>query len=86
MQQSLVISKVEIDSLLKLLPSEEAQRTLSLIDALKVFDRSSDKKRCAVEIAARLAPLGYKGLSLKSLYRKLDPGAWPGASRRRASR
>ena len=90
MQQSLVISKVEIDSLLKLLPSEEAQRTLSLIDALKVFDRSSDKKRCAVEIAARLAPLGYKGLSLKSLYRKLDQfravGVWACVDRRVARR
>ena len=90
MQQSLVISKVEIDSLLKLLPSDEAQRTLSLIDALKVFDRSSDKKRCAVEIAARLAPLGYKGLSLKSLYRKLDQfravGVWACVDRRVARR
>ena len=90
MQQSLVISKVEIDSLLKLLPSDEAQRTLSLIDALKVFDRSSDKKRCAVEIAARLEPLGYKGLSLKSLYRKLDQfravGVWACVDRRVARR
>lgn len=90
MQQSLVISKVEIDSLLKLLPSDEAQRTLSFIDALKVFDRSSDKKRCAVEIAARLAPLGYKGLSLKSLYRKLDQfravGVWACVDRRVARR
>ena len=72
METPLIISKVEIDELLKLLPSDEAQRTLSFIDALKVFDRAADKKRCAAEIAARLEPLGYKGLSLKSLYRKLD--------------
>jgi len=84
------ISKTDIDALLKLLPSEEARRTLSLIDALKVFDRSSDKKRCAVEIAARLEPLGYKGLSLKSLYRKLDQfravGVWACVDRRVARR
>lgn len=85
-----VISKADIDTLLKLLPSEEARRTLSLVDALKVFDRSADKKRCAVEIAARLEPLGYKGLSLKSLYRKLDQfravGVWACVDRRVARR
>ena len=90
MQHNLIVTKVEIDRLLKLLPSEEAQRTLSLIDALKVFDRSSDKKRCAAEIAARLEPLGYKGLSLKSLYRKLDEfravGVWACVDRRVARR
>lgn len=90
MNTHLIVSKTDIDALLKLLPAEEAQRTLSLIDALKVFDRSSDKKRCAVEIAARLAPLGYKGLSLKSLYRKLDQfravGVWACVDRRVARR
>ena len=90
MQQSLIITKVEIDDLLRRLPADEAQRTLSLIDALNVFDRSTDKKRCAVEIAARLEPLGYKGLSLKSLYRKLDQfrtvGVWACVDRRVARR
>ena len=90
MEQPLIVSKVEIDELLKMLPSEEAQRTLSFIDALKVFDRSADKKRCATEIAARLEPLGYKGLSLKSLYRKLDQfraiGVWACVDRRVARR
>lgn len=90
MNQPLIVSKVEIDELLKLLPAAEAQRTLSLIDALKVFDRSADKARCAVEIAARLEPLGYKGLSLKSLYRKLDQfrevGVWACVDRRVARR
>lgn len=90
MNQPLIISKVEIDELLKLLPSDEAQRTLSLIDALKVFDRSADKARCAAEISARLEPLGYKGLSLKSLYRKLDQfrtiGVWACVDRRVARR
>lgn len=90
MQQPIIISKVEIDELLKRLPSGEAQRTLSFIDALKVFDRSADKKRCAAEIAARLEPLGYKGLSLKSLYRKLAEfrkiGVWACVDRRVARR
>ena len=64
MQNHLVITKVEIDEIIKMLPSDEAQRVLSFIDALKVFDRATDKKRCAAEMAARLEPLGYKGLSL----------------------
>jgi len=90
MNQPMIITKVEIDELMKLLPSDEAQRTLSFIDALKVFDRATDKKRCAAEIAARLEPLGYKGLSLKSLYRKLDQfraqGVWACVDRRVARR
>ncbi|MBR2355998.1 MAG: hypothetical protein IKA69_06450 [Kiritimatiellae bacterium] len=90
MDQPLIVSKVEIDEILRLLPSDEAQRTLSFIDALKVFDRAADKKRCAAEIAARLEPLGYKGLSLKSLYRKLDQfkavGVWACVDRRVARR
>ena len=90
MTTPVIVTKVEIDELLKLLPSEEAQRTLSFIDALKVFDRSHDKARCAAEIAARLEPLGYKGLSLKSLYRKLDQfreiGVWSCVDRRVARR
>lgn len=90
MQNHLVITKVEIDEMLKMLPSDEAQRVLSFIDALKVFDRAEDKKRCAAEIAVRLAPLGYRGLSLKSLYRKLDQfraiGVWACVDRRVARR
>ena len=90
METTLIITKVEIDELLKMLPAEEAQRTLSFIDALKVFDRSADKKRCAAELAARLEPLGYKGISLKSLYRKLDQfrkvGVWACVDKRVARR
>lgn len=90
MQNHLVITKVEIDEIIKMLPSDEAQRVLSFIDALKVFDRAADKKRCAAEMAARLGPLGYKGLSLQSLYRKLDQfkavGVWACVDRRVARR
>ena len=90
MQNHLVITKAEIDEIIKMLPSDEAQRVLSFIDALKVFDRATDKKRCADEMAARLEPLGYKGLSLKSLYRKLDQfkavGVWACVDQRVARR
>lgn len=90
MQQPLIVSKVDVDELLKMLPSDEAQRVLSFIDSLKVFDRAIDKKRCADEIAVRLAPLGYTGISLKSLYRKLSQfktvGVWACVDRRIARR
>ena len=90
MDSPLIVSKVEIDEMLKMLPSDEAQRVLSFIDCLKVFDRASDRKRCAAEIAARLEPIGYKGLSLKSLYRKLNEfkaiGVWACVDRRVARR
>ena len=65
-----VIPKADVDKLFKMLPSDEAQKTLSLVDALFVFHASADKKRCAVEIAERLEPLGIRGITLKSLYRK----------------
>ena len=66
----IVIPKADVDKLFKMLPSDEAQRTLSFFDSLCVFHASTDKKRCAVEIAERLEPLGIRGISLKSLYRK----------------
>lgn len=65
-----VVPKADVDRLLRMLPSDEAQKTLSFVDALCVFHASADKKRCAVEIAERLEPLGIRGISLKSLYRK----------------
>ena len=65
-----VIPKADVDRLLRMLPSDEAQKTLAFFDALCVFHASADKKRCAVEIAERLEPLGIRGISLKSLYRK----------------
>ena len=67
---NIVIPKADIDKLFRMLPSDEVQRTLSLADALNVFHASTDKKRCAVEIAERLEPLGIRGITLKSLYRK----------------
>ena len=65
-----VIPKADIDRLFQLLPSDEVRRILSFADAMNVFHASTDKKRCAVEIAERLEPLGIRGISLKSLYRK----------------
>lgn len=65
-----VIPKADIDRLFQLLPSDEVRRVLSFADAMNVFHASTDKKRCAMEIAERLEPLGIRGISLKSLYRK----------------
>ena len=66
----IVIPKADVDKLFQMLPSDEAQRALSFADALFVFHASTDKKRCALETAERLEPLGIRGISLKSLYRK----------------
>jgi len=65
------ISAEEIDRLFQIMPGEEATRTMAFADALGVFARASDKAAAARVIAARFAPLGLKGLSLPSLYRKL---------------
>ena len=75
-----VISKADIDKLFQMLPSDEVRRTLSLADALNVFHASTDKKRCAAEIAERLEPLGIRGITLKSLYRKESAGFSPDES------
>ena len=66
------ISSAEIDRLFAVMPGDEATRTLSFVDALAVFAEARDKKAAASAMSARLSPLGYTGLSLKSLYRKLD--------------
>ena len=74
------ITSAEIDRLFAVMPGEAATRILSFADALAVFAQARDKKAAAAAMAARLEPLGYKGLSLKSLYRKLDDfrreGVW----------
>lgn len=66
------ITSAEMDRLFAVVPGDQATRILSFVDALGVFAAASDKRAAAAAMAARLAPLGYKGLSLKSLYRKLD--------------
>lgn len=74
------ISSAEIDRLFAVMPGDEATRILSFVDALEVFAEARDKKAAAAAMSARLSPLGYTGLSLKSLYRKLDDfkreGVW----------
>lgn len=74
------ITSAEIDRLFSVLPGDEATRILSFVDALAVFAEARDKKAAAAAMSARLSPLGYTGLSLKSLYRKLDDfkreGVW----------
>lgn len=74
------ITTAEVDRLFAVMPGDEATKILSFCDALAVFARAKDKRLAAAAMSARLAPLGYKGLSLKSLYRKLDnfraEGVW----------
>ena len=66
------MTSAEIDRLFSVMPGDEATKILSFVDALAVFAEAGDKKAAASAMSARLAPLGFKGLSLKSLYRKLD--------------
>ena len=66
-----MITSAEVDRVFAALPCAEAQRVLSFADALAVFARSADKPAAAEAMSARLAPLGYKGLSYQSLMRKL---------------
>ena len=74
------ITSAEMDRLFSIMPGDAARRILSFADALAVFARAADKASAARAMSARLSPLGYKGLSLKSLYRKLDDfrreGVW----------
>ena len=75
-----VVSSAEIDRLFAVLPGDEATKILSFVDALKVFARAANKPAAARAMALRLQPLGFKGLSYKSLMRKLDDyargGVW----------
>ena len=74
------ITTAEIDRLFSVMPGDAATKILSFADALAVFAQARDKKSAAAAMSARLEPLGFKGLSLKSLYRKLDDfrreGVW----------
>ena len=74
------VTSAEVDRLFSAMPGDEATRLLSFADALAVFAAARDKAAAARAMAARLLPLGYRGLSLKSLYRKLDDfrreGVW----------
>lgn len=67
----LPITSAEMDRIFAVMPGDEATRIVSFLDALEVFARAADKRAAAAAMAARLAPLGYRGLSLPSLYRKL---------------
>ena len=61
----------EIDRLFAVMPGAEATRVLAFADALKAFEAAADKNAAALAIRGRFAPLGLKGLSVPSLYRKL---------------
>ena len=74
------ITSTEMDRLFATVPGDAATRILSFADALAVFAAAADKPAAARAMSARLSPLGYKGLSYKSLMRKLDDfrrdGVW----------
>ena len=78
--QPAAVSAAEMDRLFSVMPGDEASRILSFADALAVFAAARDKASAARAMSARLTPLGYRGLSLKSLYRTLEDfrreGVW----------
>lgn len=78
--EPLQTTSAELDRLFAAMPGDEAARVLSLADALRAFADAPDRAAAARALAPRLAPLGFRGLSLKSLYRKLDEfraeGVW----------
>ena len=64
------------------LPHREAQSVKAMIAAMAEFAAASDKAVAAERIASRLEPLGVRGLSVKTLYRKASEMAkhgWRGA-------
>ena len=80
MNDLIPITSAEMDRLFATMPGDQATRILSFADALAVFAAADDKRAAAAAMSERLAPIGYKGLSLKSLYRKLEDfrreGVW----------
>lgn len=63
------------------LPYDEARAVKALISSMAEFIAAKDKERAALDIAARLEPLGVRGLSLKSMYRKaaaMEQHGWRG--------
>ena len=70
--------KSDVEALFRLLPAAKAQRVIAFAEALKVFGEATDKARAAAEISRRFAPMGLKGLSAKSLYRKYQDVAFGG--------
>jgi hypothetical protein len=64
------------------LPHREAQSVKAMLAAMAEFASAEDKAAAASRIAARLEPLGVRGLSVKTLYRKAAEMAkhgWRGA-------
>ena len=64
------------------LPHDEARRCKATVAAVAEFAAAADKAAAAARIVARLEPMGVRGLSLKTLYRKAAAVAahgWRGA-------
>lgn len=79
---ALTLSPDDLSLIHEHLPYKEALAVKSLLGAMVEFFAAGDKAMAARRIAQRLEPLGVRGLSLKSLYRKADAVAlqgWRGA-------
>lgn len=64
------------------LPHDEARRCKATVAAVAEFAAAADKAAAAARIVARLEPMGVRGLSIKTLYRKaaaVEARGWRGA-------
>ena len=64
------------------LPHDEARRCKATVAAVAEFAAAEDKPAAAARIMSRLEPMGVRGLSLKTLYRKaaaVSAHGWRGA-------
>jgi len=67
-----LINSAKAEHCIASITREQAKRVLLFIDELCMFAAAHDKRAAAEAIARRLKPLGYSGLSLRSLNRALD--------------
>ena len=82
MELALTLSPDDLSLIHEHLPYKEAVAVKSLLKAMVEFTQATDKAVAASRIASRLEPMGVRGLSLKSLYRKAEAVAlhgWRGA-------
>lgn len=82
MKPELVLTQDDLKLIHEHLSFEEARNVKAILVAMDEFETAADKAAAAQSIAQRLKPLGIRGLSLKTLYRKSAEVAkhgWRGA-------
>lgn len=82
MELALTLSPDDLSLIHEHLPYKEAVAVKSLLSAMVEFYTAPDKAVAAQRISSRLEPMGVRGLSLKTLYRKAQAVAlygWRGA-------